>query len=75
MPPVARREPRADPIDHSKGLRAPGSGWRVRAKVTERSAIATVLAVSIAAQTYLSMPDHGHSFGRMLAWQMTTSGL
>ena len=38
------------------------------------SAIATVLAVSIAAQTYLSMLGHGHSFGRMLAWQMTTWG-
>jgi len=37
-------------------------------------AIAMVLAVSIAAQTYLSMIRHGHSFARMLAWQMTTWG-
>lgn len=36
------------------------------------SAVATVLALSIAAQTYLSMLGHGHSFRRMLAWQLTT---
>lgn len=33
--------------------------------------IAAVLALSIAAQTYLSMLGHGHSFRRMLAWQLT----
>ena len=31
-----------------------------------------MLALSIAAQTYLSMLGHGHSFKRMLAWQLTT---
>ena len=36
------------------------------------AAVATVLALSIAAQTYLSMLGHGHSFKRMLAWQLTT---
>jgi two-component system LytT family sensor kinase len=36
------------------------------------SGLATVLALSIAAQTYLSMLGHGHSFRRMLAWQLTT---
>ena len=35
-------------------------------------AVAAVLALSIAAQTYLSMLGHGHSFLRMLAWQLTT---
>ena len=35
-------------------------------------AVAAVLALSIAAQTYLSMLGHGHSFRRMLAWQLTT---
>ena len=36
------------------------------------AAVATVLALSIAAQTYLSMLGHGHSFRRMLAWQLAT---
>lgn len=35
------------------------------------SGLATVLALSIAAQTYLSMLGHGHSFRRMLVWQLT----
>ena len=35
-------------------------------------AVAAVLALSIAGQTYLSMLGHGHSFRRMLAWQLTT---
>jgi two-component system LytT family sensor kinase len=34
--------------------------------------LAAVLALSIAAQTYLSMLGHGHSFSRMLAWQLIT---
>jgi signal transduction histidine kinase len=33
--------------------------------------VAAVLALSVAAQTYLSMLGHGHSFRRMLAWQVT----
>ena len=36
------------------------------------AAVAIVLALSIAAQTYLSMLGHGHSFRRMLAWQLAT---
>ena len=36
------------------------------------SGLAAVLALSIAAQTYLSMLGHGHSFRRILAWQLTT---
>jgi lysylphosphatidylglycerol synthetase-like protein (DUF2156 family) len=36
------------------------------------SGLAALLALSIAAQTYLSMLGHGHSFRRMLAWQLTT---
>ena len=36
--------------------------------------VAALLAVSIAAQTYLSMLSHGHSFGRMLAWQLAIWG-
>jgi signal transduction histidine kinase len=31
--------------------------------------VATVVAAAIAAQTYLSMIDHGHSFARIFAWQ------
>ena len=34
--------------------------------------LAALLALSIAAQTYLSMLGHGHSFQRILAWQLTT---
>jgi signal transduction histidine kinase len=34
------------------------------------TAIATTLAFAIAAQTYLSMRTHGHSFLRMLVWQL-----
>jgi anti-sigma regulatory factor (Ser/Thr protein kinase) len=34
--------------------------------------VAAVLALSIAAQTYLSMLGHGHSFRRILAWQLAT---
>jgi two-component system, LytTR family, sensor kinase len=37
-------------------------------------AIATVLALTVAAQAYLSMLGHGHSFRRILAWQLTTWG-
>ena len=40
--------------------------------VAASAGLAIVLAVSIAAQTYLSMLGHGHSFRRMLAWQLTT---
>src|SRR5687768_1887493 len=31
--------------------------------------VATVVAAAIAVQTYLSMLDHGHSFGRIFVWQ------
>ena len=31
-----------------------------------------VLALSVATQTYLSMLGHGHSFSRMLVWQLVT---
>ncbi len=35
------------------------------------SGVAALLALSIAAQTYLSMLGHGHSFRRILVWQLT----
>lgn len=34
--------------------------------------IASILALSVSAQTYLSMLDHGHSFRRILAWQLAS---
>jgi two-component system, LytTR family, sensor kinase len=34
------------------------------------SAVTTMLAFAVAAQTYLSMRTHGHSFLRMVAWQL-----
>ncbi len=33
--------------------------------------IAAILALSVSAQTYLSMLGHGHSFRRILLWQLT----
>src|SRR5688500_16659605 len=32
--------------------------------------VAVVIAATIAAQTYLSMLDHGHTFARLFAWQL-----
>ena len=43
-----------------------------RRVIAAGAGVATVLALSIAAQTYLSMLGHGHSFRRMLAWQLAT---
>jgi len=43
-----------------------------RRVIAAGAAVAAVLALSIAAQTYLSMLGHGHSFRRMLAWQLAT---
>ncbi len=31
---------------------------------------ASLIALTISAQIYLSMLDHGHSFARMFAWQL-----
>jgi two-component system, LytTR family, sensor kinase len=36
------------------------------------SGIAAVLALTVAAQTYLSMPTHGHSFLRIVGWQLAS---
>jgi two-component system, LytTR family, sensor kinase len=33
---------------------------------------ATILALSIASQIYQSMPNHGHSFGRIVLWQFAS---
>jgi hypothetical protein len=35
---------------------------------------AAILALSVSAQTYLSMLNHGHSFVRILAWQLGSWG-
>jgi hypothetical protein len=35
--------------------------------------IAVILAVSVSAQTYLSMLGHGHSFHRILLWHVGAS--
>ena len=48
---------------------APFASMRV---IAAGAGVAAVLALSIAAQTYLSMLGHGHSFRRMLAWQLAT---
>lgn len=58
--PPDRDRPASVPSFRSLPIIAAGSG------------LATVLALSIAAQTYLSMLGHGHSFRRMLTWQLTT---
>ena len=55
-----RPQPLAIPAFASPRVIAAGAG------------VAAVLALSIAAQTYLSMLGHGHSFRRMLAWQLAT---
>src|SRR5215467_1225662 len=34
------------------------------------SVLAVIIAVTVATQTYLSMRTHGHSFTRMLVWQL-----
>lgn len=39
------------------------------------AACAAFVAISVTAQTYLSMLGHGHSFWRMLWWQLSVSGL
>lgn len=39
------------------------------------AACAVFIALSVTAQTYLSMLGHGHSFWRMLWWQLSVSGL
>lgn len=39
------------------------------------AACAVFVALSVTAQTYLSMLGHGHSFWRMLWWQLSTAGL
>ncbi len=39
------------------------------------AACAVFVALSVTAQTYLSMLGHGHSFWRMLWWQLSVSGL
>src|SRR5262245_30601838 len=36
------------------------------------SGVAAVLAVTVSAQTFLSMRTHGHAFPRILAWQLAT---
>lgn len=36
---------------------------------------ATFIALSVTAQTYLSMLGHGHSFSRMLWWQLGVAGI
>src|SRR4030095_10377797 len=46
--------------------RRPSIGW----VLLIAGAITTTLAFAIAAQTYLSMRTHGHSFLQMLAWQL-----
>ena len=38
-------------------------------------ASAVFVALSVTAQTYLSMLGHGHSFWRMLWWQLSVAGL
>src|SRR6185295_4904366 len=63
-----------------RGCRTPGKSirWEAMPPFTSKrviaagAGVAAVLALSIAAQTYLSMLGHGHSFRRMLAWQLTT---
>lgn len=39
------------------------------------AAVATFVALSVTAQTYLSMLGHGHSFWRMLGLQLTSAGI
>lgn len=39
------------------------------------AAVATFVALSVTAQTYLSMLGHGHSFWRMLGLQLSSAGL
>ena len=56
----------------SKGLEpspVPMWSWRV---FVASCGLGLVVALSVAAQTYLSMLGHGHSFPRMLAWQLVT---
>jgi len=47
----------------------PFRSWRV---FVASWGLGLLLALSVAAQTYLSMLGHDHSFARMLAWQLVT---
>jgi signal transduction histidine kinase len=44
---------------------------RTRWVTTIGAGIAVMFALAITTQTYLSMLGHGHSFGRILAWQLS----
>jgi two-component system, LytTR family, sensor kinase len=61
--------PRLSDPDHHP---APAEAFPSLPIIAAGGGLATLLALSIAAQTYLSMLGHGHSFRRMLAWQLTT---
>lgn len=59
-------------LPDEQGLTDPLSTGRVLAI---GAASALFVALSVTAQTYLSMLGHGHSFWRMLWWQLSVSGL
>jgi signal transduction histidine kinase len=56
----------------ARDLLSPALSIRSRTVIIVGAGLAAVLALSIAAQTHLSMLGHGHSFQRILAWQLTT---
>ena len=62
--------------DADAGASPPRSGASSTARVLAIGfAAALFVALSVTAQTYLSMLGHGHSFWRMLWWQLSVSGV
>lgn len=62
--------------DADAGASPPRSGAFSTARVLAIGfAAALFVALSVTAQTYLSMLGHGHSFWRMLWWQLSVSGV
>lgn len=51
------------------------ASWSTLRVLAVGAAIALFIALSVTAQTYLSMLGHGHSFWRMLWWQLSVSGM
>ncbi len=49
--------------------------WSTTRVLAIGAVCALFIALSVTAQTYLSMLGHGHSFWRMLLWQLSVSGL
>ncbi|MGH9202394.1 MAG: histidine kinase [Vicinamibacterales bacterium] len=66
-----RRASPGDTVSAIVRTNAPSTVWIIALVGTTTS----LLALAVSAQTYLSMLGHGHSFARILLWQLTCWGL